>query len=137
MSESDEIAARLTVLEIVVRQLITHMAVRTDDPARWVETRKTLARLAIHAEAPWQADRLIRAAEALFDQAEAVACDYVAVRRTRNAWGADALRGGGNKGIIHVAYAFGYRSHPDGGTGDGTESSAGVAFQPGRAGRAA
>jgi hypothetical protein len=76
MPESGEIAVRLTVLEIVVRQLITHMAVRNDDPARWVETRKTLARRAIQAEAPWQADRLISAVDALFDQAEAVACDY-------------------------------------------------------------
>jgi hypothetical protein len=76
MPESDEIAVRLTVLEIVVRQLITHMAVRNDDPARWVQTRKTLARRAIQAEAPWQADRLIGAVDALFDQAEDVACDY-------------------------------------------------------------
>jgi hypothetical protein len=76
MPDSDEIAARLTVLEIVVRQLITHMAVRNDDPARWVETRKTLARRAIQAEAPWQVERLTGAVDALFDQAEAVARDY-------------------------------------------------------------
>ena len=49
MSEIDEISARLTVLETVVRQLITHMAIRDDDPQRWVETRKTLAMSAIEA----------------------------------------------------------------------------------------
>jgi len=78
MPEGDEIAVRLTVLEIVVRQLITHMAVRNDNPARWVQTRKTLATRAIQAEAPWPVDRLIHAVDALFDQAEAVACDYAA-----------------------------------------------------------
>ena len=43
MTEIDDISARLIVLETVVRQLITHMAVRDDDPPQWVQTRKTLA----------------------------------------------------------------------------------------------
>src|SRR5471032_2153227 len=47
MTEIDEISARLIVLETVVRQLITHMAVRDDDPRQWVKTRKTLAMNAI------------------------------------------------------------------------------------------
>jgi hypothetical protein len=76
MRESDEIAARLTVLETVVKQLITHMAIRDDDPARWVQTRKTLAMSAIDAETPRQAARLYGATEAFFDQAEVVARDY-------------------------------------------------------------
>ena len=76
MPESDEIAARLAVLETVVKQLITHMAIRDDDPARWVQTRKTLAMSAIDAETPRQAARLFGATEAFFGQAEVVARDY-------------------------------------------------------------
>jgi hypothetical protein len=43
MPEIDDISVRLTVLETVVRQLVTHLAVRADDPAGWVRTRKVLA----------------------------------------------------------------------------------------------
>jgi hypothetical protein len=43
MTGIDEISSRLPVIETVVRQLITHMAVRDDNPPRWVETRKALA----------------------------------------------------------------------------------------------
>jgi hypothetical protein len=73
MSEIDEISARLTVLETVVKQLITHMAVRDDDPARWVQTRKTLAISAIGAEGARLTARLHGATDAFFDQPEAVA----------------------------------------------------------------
>lgn len=76
MSEIDEISARLTVLETVVRQLITHMAIRDDDPQRWVETRKTLAMSAIEAEGPKQAALLHAVTAGFFDQAEEVARDY-------------------------------------------------------------
>lgn len=76
MPDSDDIAARLTVLETVVKQLITHMAVRDEDPERWVQTRKTLAMSVIDADAPRQAARLHGATEAFFDQAEVVARDY-------------------------------------------------------------
>jgi hypothetical protein len=76
MPESDEIAARLTVLETVVKQLITHMAVRDDDPVRWLQTRRTLAMSAINAELPRQAARLHGVTEAFFDLAEVVARDY-------------------------------------------------------------
>jgi hypothetical protein len=76
MSEIDEISARLTVLETVMRQLITHMAVRDDNPARWVQTRKALAISAIAAEGPGHAARLLDAIDAFFDQAQEVARDY-------------------------------------------------------------
>jgi len=79
MSESDDISARITALETVVSQLITHLAVRSDDPARWVETRKVLALSAINArEAPGLArkKRLRDAVSGFFDQAELVAGDY-------------------------------------------------------------
>lgn len=76
MTEIDEISARLTVLETVVRQLITHMAVRNDDPRRWVETRKTLAMSAIEADGPVRAAMLHEATAGFFDQAEEVAREY-------------------------------------------------------------
>ena len=55
MTEIDDVSARLIVLETVVRQLITHMAVRDDDPPRWVQTRKTLAMSVIDADGPVEA----------------------------------------------------------------------------------
>jgi hypothetical protein len=76
LTEINEISARLIVLETVVKQLITHMAVRDDDPTRWVQTRKTLAMSAIDADAPRDAALLYRATQAFFDQAEEVARDY-------------------------------------------------------------
>ena len=80
MTENEQISARLTVLETIVKQLITHMAVRDDDPPRWVQTRRTLARSAIGAEPPRQAANLHVATDAFFDQAEEVVRDYAAVR---------------------------------------------------------
>ncbi len=74
--EIDDISARLTVLETVVRQLITHMAVRDEDPTRWVRTRRTLAMSVIESEEPDQADRLHEAMADFFDQAELVARAY-------------------------------------------------------------
>jgi hypothetical protein len=76
MSDSDDFAARLTVLETVVKQLLTHLAVRNDDPALWVQTRKTLARAAIEAEAPHQAGHLSEVTDTFFAQVETVTRDY-------------------------------------------------------------
>jgi hypothetical protein len=79
MAEIDDISARLTVLETVVRQLITHLAVRAEDPMRWVETRKVLALSAIAGmdEAPVErVDRINDAVADFFDQAELVAAEY-------------------------------------------------------------
>jgi hypothetical protein len=76
MTEIDEISARLTVLETVVRQLITHMAIRDEDPPLWVQTRKTLAMSVIDGERPGEARRLRDATAAFFDQAEQVAAEY-------------------------------------------------------------
>jgi hypothetical protein len=81
MSEIDEISARLTVLETVVKQLITHMAVRDDDPAGWVQTRKTLAMSAIAVDRTCRTARLHGATDAFFDQSEAVARDYSVTHR--------------------------------------------------------
>jgi hypothetical protein len=41
--EIRDISARLLALETVVGHLLTHLAVRDDDPARWLATRRTLA----------------------------------------------------------------------------------------------
>jgi hypothetical protein len=76
MTQVDQISARLTVLETVVRQLITHMAVRDEDPQRWVQTRKTLAMSAIAAEGAGRAALLQDATARFFDEAEQVAADY-------------------------------------------------------------
>lgn len=74
--EIDEISARLTVLETVVRQLLTHMAVRDDDPPRWVQTRKTLAMSMIDPDGSERAALLHEAMAEFFDQAELVASGY-------------------------------------------------------------
>lgn len=74
--EIDEISARLTVLETVVRQLLTHMAVREDDPPRWMQTRKTLATSVIGADGSERAALLHEAMAEFFDQAEQVASLY-------------------------------------------------------------
>ncbi|PPQ29338.1 hypothetical protein CCS01_21935 [Rhodopila globiformis] len=76
MSESDDISARLTALETVVSQLITHLAVRSDDPAGWVETRKVLALTAVNAREVAGVARLRDAVSGFFHQAESVAEDY-------------------------------------------------------------
>jgi hypothetical protein len=76
MRENDEISAHLIVLETVVRQLITHMAVRDEDPSRWIQTRKTLALRAIDADGPPQSTLLHDAMAGFFDQAEVVAAEY-------------------------------------------------------------
>ena len=76
MTEIDEISARLTVLETVLRQLITHMAVRDEDPPGWVQTRKTLAMSAIEGESSADAALLHVATAEFFDPAETVAREY-------------------------------------------------------------
>jgi len=79
MSEMEELSARLTALETVVGQLLTHLAVRAEEPARWISTRKVLAQRALDHAVPAEAQhaRISAALLALFDQAEAVAADYV------------------------------------------------------------
>lgn len=79
MTEMEEISARVAVLETVVRQLITHMAVRTDDPAGWVRTRRVLAVNALDGAATGRVRQAALIRDALsnvFDQAEHVAREY-------------------------------------------------------------
>lgn len=72
MTEIDDISARLTVLETVIKQLITHMAVRDDNPPGWVRTRRTLAINALEGDT----DLLHDAVTDFFAQAETVAQRY-------------------------------------------------------------
>jgi hypothetical protein len=76
MTEIDELSARLTVLETVVKQLITHVVVRDKNPSRWIQTRKTLAMRALDGGGRGQPALLHDAMTAFFDQAEAVAAEY-------------------------------------------------------------
>ncbi|MBN8901617.1 MAG: hypothetical protein BGO51_21080 [Rhodospirillales bacterium 69-11] len=76
MSELDAILARLTALETVTRQLMTHLAVRADDPPRWVATRKTLALAALDAHPDPTVDRVRDAIDGFFDHLETVAAAY-------------------------------------------------------------
>jgi hypothetical protein len=80
MSATDDITARLTVLETVVRQLVTHLAVRTDDPVGWVQTRKVLAQVAVRSDGlvPLSvgADRMRAAVAGFFDPVEEVVESY-------------------------------------------------------------
>ena len=84
MTETDELCARVAALETVLRQLLTHLAVRSDDPPGWLATRRTLA---LHAtqERPVDADeptarayaaRVAQAIAGFFDQAEEVIAEY-------------------------------------------------------------
>lgn len=43
MTDTDDVSARLFALETVLRHLVTHLALRSDDPARWAATRRVLA----------------------------------------------------------------------------------------------
>jgi hypothetical protein len=43
MTGTDDLSARLAALETVLRHLVTHLALHSDDPPRWVATRRVLA----------------------------------------------------------------------------------------------
>lgn len=61
MTEIGDLSARLLALETVVRQLLTHLAVRTEDPPSWVETRRSLAMHAVHGDPLFAGDPHARA----------------------------------------------------------------------------
>ncbi|HXT81532.1 MAG TPA: hypothetical protein VN702_18350 [Acetobacteraceae bacterium] len=78
MSEIDDLMTRVAVLETVVRQLVTHLAVRADDPPGWVETRKVLALSAIQEFRAIPMSRARDAVAGFFDPVEHVAAEYAA-----------------------------------------------------------
>ena len=69
MTETEDLSARLAALETVLRHLVTHLALRSDDPPRWVATRRVLALHEVHEHAPWSADPQARAHLAGLEQA--------------------------------------------------------------------
>jgi hypothetical protein len=88
MTETDDISARLAAIETIVRHLLTHLAVRADDPPSWVATRKVLALHAVrmdhqHANSlPGRIESMQAAIASLFDTVEAAVADYAAVETT-------------------------------------------------------
>jgi hypothetical protein len=82
-----EIFARLLALETVLGHLVSHMAVRDDDPQRWLATRKVLA---LHAAGSVERDSGINglaqamsdAIAAFFEEAEYAVCNSPAAERT-------------------------------------------------------
>ncbi|MDR3536106.1 MAG: hypothetical protein P4L71_06365 [Acetobacteraceae bacterium] len=80
MSEMDTISARLAALETITRQLVTHLAIRADDPPRWVATRKALALSAADNGSATENADLRDAIKGFFDPLETVAADYAQSR---------------------------------------------------------
>jgi len=83
MTEVEDLSSRLTALETVVRQLLTHLAVRADDPPSWVATRRVLALHAVHEDPVLADDPHARvgtenAITGFFDQVEGIVEAYVA-----------------------------------------------------------
>jgi hypothetical protein len=101
MPEIEEIAARVAVLETVMRQLLTHMAVRAEDPPRWIETRRVLASSALASDADrtrGQGALLHEAIAGLFDQAELVAREYAQAGMPRGNMPKGSMPGGNMPG---------------------------------------
>jgi hypothetical protein len=84
MTETDDLSARLIALETVLRHLVTHLALRSDDPPRWVATRRALALREVQEHSPWSGDapgrvRLAGVEQAIsgfFDPVEDVIAEY-------------------------------------------------------------
>jgi hypothetical protein len=84
MTETDDLSARLIALETVLRHPVTHLALHSDDPPRWVATRRTLARHEGQEHSPWSDDPqarshlagLERAISGFFDPAEGAVAEY-------------------------------------------------------------
>ncbi len=81
MTETDDLSARLAALETVLRHLVTHLALRSDDPPRWVATRRVLALHEVQEHSPLTGDpharaRLEEAIMGLFDPVEGVIAEY-------------------------------------------------------------
>jgi len=81
MTEIEDLSARLGALETVVGQLLTHLAVRTDDPPTWVATRRVLALHAMLDDPALAGNLRARrdmesAIAGFFDQLDAAVEDY-------------------------------------------------------------
>ena len=77
--ELEDLSARLLAIEAIVGHLVVHLAVRDEDPSRWLATRKALA---LHAAQSFAQDEaasglahaMSDAVAAFFDDAEAAVC---------------------------------------------------------------
>ena len=69
MTETNFLSARLAALETVLRQLVTHLSLHSDDPPLWVATRRVLALHELHEQSPRTGDPLARAQLAGLEQA--------------------------------------------------------------------
>lgn len=83
-----ELSVRLLALETVLGHLVSHMAVRDDDPSRWLATRKVLALRAAHVmEHDSGEDGLAQAMSAViaafFDDVEQAVCGLPGTADTR------------------------------------------------------
>jgi hypothetical protein len=84
MTETDDLSARVIVLETVLRHLVTHLALHSDDPPRWVATRRVLALHEVQQHPPWSGDGQARshlagleqAISGFFDPVEGVIAEY-------------------------------------------------------------
>ena len=77
--ELEDLSARLLAIEAIVGHLVVHLAVRDEDPSRWLATRKALALHAAHSfaqdgAANGLANAMSDAVAAFFDDAEAAVC---------------------------------------------------------------
>jgi hypothetical protein len=69
MTETDDLSARVIALETVLRHLVTHLALHSDDPPRWVATRRTLAMHEVQEHPLRSGDAAARAQVAGLEQA--------------------------------------------------------------------
>lgn len=84
MTDTGDVSARLCALETVVRHLLTHLALRSDDPPRWAATRRVLAMHDVQEQTPWAPDgadsarlaEIQAALSGLFDPVEGVLAVY-------------------------------------------------------------
>jgi hypothetical protein len=88
MTETDDVSARLCALETVLRHLVTHLALHSDDPPRWVATRRVLALHEVQEHAAWPADSQTRARLAGVEQA--ISGFFDPVEGVLGAYGADS-----------------------------------------------
>lgn len=90
MTETDDLSARLIALETVLRHLVTHLALRSDNPPGWVATRRVLALREIQAHPPWCGDPQARADMAA-GLAEAISGFFDPVQDVIGEYGADPM----------------------------------------------
>ena len=69
MTETEDLSARLAALETVLRHLVTHLALHSEDPPRWVATRRVLALHEVQERPPKAGDAAARAQIAGLEQA--------------------------------------------------------------------